>query len=746
MKSYLFLYSILCALAVQIIWPSTAAAQLSSPSDSLKSIISTVPDDTSKVNFILEQSNTQLDENAEYGFSLAKKALSLSHSLHFSRGKAFSNYYIGIYYWYNAHYDSAEHYFRKVIKSANEMSSHYLAGQALNRLGLVHYYQAMHDSARANHKKALDDFRQVGDSAEVAQVYYHMGLTWYMQNEYEEAVSFFLKSLNLYEEYGTTRNQATLIKYLNKVYHQLGAVELIKKNKEELLTILHNETNPDHKAVVYDQIGKTYFHLQKYDSALAYLFKALNEYKTLGCINCLDVTYEHIGKIYFEQEAYEKALTFIKRSYKIRQNQGTRIYRIAIEEELAKVYAKMEKWDLAIEHYNTALAMNTEMGNNISIARNNSNLAEIWYQVKDLDMAISHAKRGLEAAEIIASQTIKTNSLKILSNAYAQQGKYDVAFKYLTEYILNKESVMQEETARRVAGIQLQYNSEKKEREIAELKSQQTIQEADLQRRNMQVSIYLILLICFFVISFLLYYGYKVHASNNRLLQLKNDKIAIKNRQLAKKNQTNELLLAEVRHRIKNNLQTISSLMSMQARRLSQHEKALLQKNQNRIKTMGLVHQKLNENYENSAIELSEYLQELVQNLINSYDFHHITYKHEVPVSFVPADLAVHLGLIINELVCNSLKYAFESENYEPEIGLLLEKKAPKQCTIKVWDNGPGFTKRNEKKCLGLKLVHMLVDEIDGKIEFDFRKGTLAVINFSMKPHRIKTDFKTKQN
>jgi PAS domain S-box-containing protein len=206
-----------------------------------------------------------------------------------------------------------------------------------------------------------------------------------------------------------------------------------------------------------------------------------------------------------------------------------------------------------------------------------------------------------------------------------------------------------------------------------------------------------------------------------------------------------EFLLKEIHHRVKNNMQVISSLIGLQSQQAKDKEvKCMFKDSKNRIKSMALIHENLyrSENMEN--INILEYVETLVEGLKNSYSNNSIDINVQVVDVLLNIDQAVSCGLIINELVSNSLKYAFNQKNnsnYEIinseitntgqiDISILSNGN---NILMKIKDNGVGFPEDLDYKnaeSLGLKIVDILVSQLDGVIELNGSQGTEFTIIF----------------
>ena len=196
-----------------------------------------------------------------------------------------------------------------------------------------------------------------------------------------------------------------------------------------------------------------------------------------------------------------------------------------------------------------------------------------------------------------------------------------------------------------------------------------------------------------------------------------------------------ETLLKEVNHRVKNNLQIVSSLLSLQSVHI--HDKRdfdMFTQSQNRVKSMAFFHEMVYKSKDMSKIDIAEYLRNLMANLFRSYQIDGCAIKLNLNISEVSLDIdsIIPLGLIINELVTNSLKHAFPDKTTgEINVELIREDD---QITLIVSDNGIGLSPDSEARntgSIGLQLVEALTKQLNGNLELDASKGTTYKISFT---------------
>lgn len=212
------------------------------------------------------------------------------------------------------------------------------------------------------------------------------------------------------------------------------------------------------------------------------------------------------------------------------------------------------------------------------------------------------------------------------------------------------------------------------------------------------------------------------------------EKVLERTKDLQIKNEEKEVLLKEIHHRVKNNLQTIASLLNLQQRRLKDKMAiGAIEESKNRVKVMGLIHKFLYQQETTEGINLHNYLAQLVDMLIDSYNVNKkVCKKVEIDNITTDMDMAITLGLILNELITNSLKHAFENID-SPELKLLVHAKG-KVVFIQLIDNGNNISINVDYGSTGFgwKLVNSLVESLNGKINTVNKEGFEVRIEFPL--------------
>ena len=219
--------------------------------------------------------------------------------------------------------------------------------------------------------------------------------------------------------------------------------------------------------------------------------------------------------------------------------------------------------------------------------------------------------------------------------------------------------------------------------------------------------------------SFIYYQSRQKTITNNRL-SVSYDKIDKQKNQL-------QLLMRELHHRVKNNLQLISSLMSIQALRVNDKKtKSVLEEGQQRVESISMIHQRLYKNEDISEVDFELYIKDVVDKNMRAYYFNHDTLKTDISIenNNLSPDECIPLGLIINELLTNSFKYAFPKVE-KPTLYLHLKKHENEQLKLVYADNGEGLgdIKIDDIPSFGLTLIKMLSQQLGGNYKFESKNG-----------------------
>lgn len=322
-------------------------------------------------------------------------------------------------------------------------------------------------------------------------------------------------------------------------------------------------------------------------------------------------------------------------------------------------------------------------------------LAGSYLNLKQPEKALFHNQIVADLAKKLNSQYEYGEALHNAAAIYKEMGQYERAYEELDHYSLYyRDTLMGKMQLDQAEEMRAKYEAEKKEAHIAE-------QQAQLGRERSRFWLVIGALVAALLVGALLF----------RLTH-----------QLRKRNREKEFLIKEIHHRVKNNLQILSSLLHLQSRQITD-DSALhaVREGQNRVDAMGLIHQKLYMGGHMARIEMKDYLEQYGQNMLDSFGIEdeRVRIAYALEPLYVDLDTAIPLGLIINELVTNALKYAFP-EGRQGTVTIALRKDDQNRLCLEVADDGVGqaYALKDEKSTsFGANLVQMLSKKLKGKPE-----------------------------
>ncbi|WP_018476818.1 two-component regulator propeller domain-containing protein [Pontibacter roseus] len=217
----------------------------------------------------------------------------------------------------------------------------------------------------------------------------------------------------------------------------------------------------------------------------------------------------------------------------------------------------------------------------------------------------------------------------------------------------------------------------------------------------------------------------------NTLLEMK---VRHRTQLLEEKHREKEILLKEIHHRVKNNLQIVMSMLNLQARHVKDPQALeVMQAIRSRVRSMALLHERLYQHDDLATIDLQDYFRGICESLYATYGMsrEQVRLDLDIPPIMVDIDSAISLGLIVNELVSNSLKYAFPDKT--GELRIRLQEQGDDNYTLTVSDNGIGLPhdfEERQKKSFGLQLVSSLSRKLNGNVQFKNKNGTYSILHF----------------
>ncbi|MBA3682633.1 MAG: tetratricopeptide repeat protein [Bacteroidetes bacterium] len=545
----------------------------------------------------------------------------------------------------------------------------------------------------------------------IANAFVNIGFVYANKGNVSKALAFFQKGLNIQQEIGDKQGICTSLNNMAVIYKTQGDLGKALEFNHKSLKIRMEIGDKEGVAYSLNNIGVIYSVKKKNAEAIANYEKSLKIWEEVGNNMGITNTLLNLGGIYQAEGDIDKALTVFKKSLGIQEKTGNK--------------------------YGMALSLNS-MGN-------------VYYDMKSYKKAAEYSKKSLQLSTELGYVRNISISCQSLSKIYAAQENYKDAYEMQKLFKKMSDSISNLETHRLATKQQMQYEFQQKEElsKAVQDKKDAFAKQEKQQQINIQNTFIggfiLVLILALFIFGL-----YRQKKSANTKLDIKNNKLEAayiiieqqkqileeKNYSLQKLLKEKVLLLKEIHHRTKNNLQIISSLLNLQSNALNDKKvEGILKQSQSRINTMAILHNKLHQTEDFVNVPISEYLQQLVSSISDSFNSEKCTVNFSIKSDdsiLFDVDTAIPLGLIINELVTNAFKHAFIGKD-KGTISLFLNKIDENNYRFVFSDNGIGLPetfRKNISQSLGFEIIEMLVEQLHGTMEIVNENGVRFEIKF----------------
>jgi len=559
-----------------------------------------------------------------------------------------------------------------------------IAWSMLN-VGLAYDYLANYDTAMSYYQQSFDKRASMNDRNGMASALMNAGGSYYYRGIYSIALDYYLKALDLYK---STHNEKGITRSLNN----LGAVSRSKKDYQEALKyymeskkIREKNNDKEGMMVLYYNISLLFGYIGNYQASIEYAQKSeviareLN--KTVDIANAL----LNIGMGNLAFEKIDEAEKYLVESYRTINTTDDQQYRAFILAGLGELYMRKKQIPLSISYLDSSLTL--------AITQQRLELAGKCY--------------------------------KLLSTSYEKIGKQDKSLEYYKKFDELSDSLLNSENLRLMNEMNAVHKVRETQKENNQLYIDKSIEEKKADRSTFQRNIFIGFSIIVIIISVLLL------LTTRKNVRIRKE-LSEKNKIIEKALDEKEVLLKEIHHRVKNNLQLISSLLELQINRTN--EKAIIDalvESQNRIESMSMIHKYLYSHENIGAIDMKIYLEQLAGQIEKTYQKPGVEVEKNFQLlpTQLNLDTAVPLGIIVTEIISNSYKYAFNND--KKNILTLLLKGNANEYTLTIADNGGmvDIEKIKEKNnSLGLKLIYLLSKQLRAETEMSVDAGLKFIL------------------
>ncbi len=671
--------------------------------------------------------------------------------------------------------DSAFYYLTKASKADNPNIKS--AGRFQNLLGFGKYYFERNNinAGDSCFQAAITLSKKEGNARQEALAWKRWAMFKpLMVMNPTDRISFYGKALAIYRKSGDTTNLIDCLTQTSYIQFFIKQEALSVRSSEEALSLekkIHfpyTHYNTDMLALGYSELGR-HAEFMNFAFASASTMESLHDSASAGFF------YKRIADMYLEiggagDEIHEwimKSLDAFRRvDYKdavlmelLTLMTNTKdpaqhrqfielcnsyikddptlppVQREYIELILGYCYQQLKEPILAEMHFSNAEKLHSRNASTWQGSFNgfvNYLIADYCIQTKQFDRAgkiIQPLLKSGTSQNIYKGATIYLEHM--LFSIDSAKGDLKSALTHLSNYQREKDSVSDEQTNRRLEELKIRYETEKKDKDLQLLTNKNQLQDVlinkERQTRNVIIATSLIFL-------GLLYTGYRFKQRSNVKLQKQQDEINSQNSRLQvllgeqkKLVEEKEWLVKEIHHRVKNNLQIVISLLNAQSEFLeSPTALNAIQESRERMQAIALIHQNLYQPDHGTMINMASYIQDMTYNLQSSFvQTNRIHFSlHAEPIE-LDVSQAVPLGLILNEVITNAIKYAFPKPS-TGTITVYLQRKTDGNILLRIMDNGIGFPagfEVNVQGSLGIQLIKLFSEQLEGELKFQSIKG-----------------------
>jgi two-component system, sensor histidine kinase PdtaS len=511
-----------------------------------------------------------------------------------------------------------------------------------------------------------------------------------------QGLNFILKALSLYQRDNRVEVQAELLKdkggfyarYTNGIESSVGIPFQSLKKSESLYQSLNNPIYNESIFYLCKDLVWYYNVKNKADSCDYYFAKIYTLLPLLKNPEHYNWYYSLRGNTLIRRKQYKEAKQLIVKSLNF-----IKTYHL----EYSQVYPF---------NFNLLGVMATDQGH--------------------YDEAVAYLTKSKDVSTKNNSLRPEMTFFEHMHALYQQKGDYKKALDYYKKWSDSQIQYMEERSSKNLRENELQLD-------LIRQKQQLTEKEAQQNSFITAITITALVAVSLIILLFGLYRNFQTKQRANQQLETLNIDLAAKNTLLDKRNADNELLLKEIHHRVKNNLEVVSSLLALQSARISDPnvQEAMLS-SQSRVQSMGILHQKLYQNEHLAFIEMKQYFVSLSENILDTYnETNRITVECPMPEIELDVDTAVPVGLIVNELLTNALKYAFP-QGQPGRVLLSLEDVGNQMLQLRIQDNGIGKVLNGQPTGTGFgtQLIELLTRQLEGTIRQEVSNGTTISIQF----------------
>lgn len=693
-------------------------AAMAQPSriDSLGRLIAGASDNNEKARLLILRSKAYPTTETEKPLADAQQALAAYQQTKKGEGQVDAWLQLSVIYSRQNKYGLALAFDSTALSLSGQLS--YKKGMALSLSQMGRNQQQLGNlkAAEENCLHALQLLREAGMESETADVHSRLGVIYRRLSEIKKSLYHYDEGIAVAQKYNSDITLGVL--YMNKANSLNEAARYDEAIEMHLRSIRIKERIKDERGLMqsYNNIALVYMRTQEYATSAGFFRDANQLAKKFNNKTTLGYNYVNLATLAISLRRKDSVPYFYEQALAAFTETGEQPGLGLVFHNYGNFLLEENKLEQSETMLRRALEVRRNTKSGYDVASTMNVLGSLMTKKGNLKESESLL---LESLVLLKGENSnrQQDAYKYLSEHYKAAGNYEEAYKYQADYISMRDTLAGKDEVANMLKAQARYEVEKKDAQLLLEKKEKELQVALVSKKNQQLVFLLVALALAVLLSFVYFLNYRSKKQHATALELKNNQI--------------ETLIRELHHRVKNNLQVVSGLLALQSGRLEDDKaRQAMEEGRTRVDAMAMIHQKLYMDKDLAAVDIREYLENLSLSLASSfgYDRRHIETNVALPGQSLDIDTAIPIGLIVNELVTNAFKHAFK-DTLAPKINVSLEKTKEGTMTLIVADNGGGVeATADTSRSFGMKLVHTLVEQLNGTLQLQHDKGTVYQI------------------
>lgn len=428
------------------------------------------------------------------------------------------------------------------------------------------------------------------------------------------------------------------------------------------------------------------------------------------------------GNVLYYMDSIDQAERILKEAVELTEkfNPADKKSSAGLYVNTGNLYLKEKTYDKAVQYYKKGFNNYFDLNDKYGMSLSAYNIGDAYLGMHEYDSSKKYFNINLFLGKELGNPEEIKYAYKGFTNMYEQQGNYQKALENNLLFEAYSDSVRDQQYNAEVEALTQKFSDNEK----LKLAEEKLAYSEEINEKQHEITVLLtigIIVVCIAIIF--VFILYKRTLAHQNLIILKSKEIEESSQRIDKALQQKDILLKEVHHRVKNNLQLIASLLNLQSGNIDDDvARNAIEESKTRVQAIALMHKGLYQDEEYSSVDLKTYVNEIVDNLktLSNFSERVVDFKVEVDPIHLNIDQSVPVGLILSELISNSLKHAFK-ETESGEITIKIHQHNDK-ITLNYSDNGCGLPddfKIEEQDSLGFTVINALSEQIDAELTFD---------------------------